>query len=63
MTLGEQLSLCIKRSKTTRKAVAKEAGVSEFTLRSVLNDKEDVKLGTYKKVAAALGKKICYSVE
>lgn len=62
-TLGEQLTLHIKRLGMKRKEVAEKAGMTEQTLRSVLNDNVDAKLGTYMRVAQAINKRIVFTVE
>ena len=63
MTLGEMLTLEIRRSGLRREEVADLAGVAPLTLRKVLNDDERVLLETVHSVARALGKKIKFTLE
>ena len=63
MTLSEQFTVHMKRQGLTRNGLASKAGVSIKTLRKVLADNEDVKIGSYMRVATALGATIKYELE
>lgn len=63
MTLSEHFTVLMKRQNLTRKQLAKLAGITEVTLRSIMEDNPDCKMATYEKVANALGVQIKYTVE
>ncbi len=63
MTLGEQLGVIRARRGYSIAALARLCGMSVNTVQDVLNSKDTVALGNYKRVAKALDVGIKFTVE
>jgi transcriptional regulator with XRE-family HTH domain len=63
MTLSEQFVVLMKRQGIDKKTLEQMTGITQPTIRKIMNDDERVSLGYYIRVAEALKATIKYTVE
>lgn len=63
MTLSEQFTILMKRQGIDKKTLGEMTGITQPTIRKIMNDDERVSLGYYIRVAQSLKATIKFTVE